>query len=291
MANPKLNLLLVEDNADDERSIREALIEIEEGGPQYGWLSSHVIAVDYLSDALHCLERARFDAVLLDLHLPDSPMVLNTLSHIQIAAPGTPVLALMDDADECLAHRLLREGAQDVLVKAEIECAPLARALRFAIERQRRCQALRAISFFDDLTGFYSRYGFTSLLHHDLLASKATGAPLTMGVLELSGLPEDTDSRDLAFIDASERLQSAFPDAALIGRLDATTFGIITFHSSEGRFRSSLAKFGRELQRVKNSLRVLGATVSVPEGGPFDLEELITEARPRFQDKAAMLAG
>ncbi len=39
--------------------------------------------------------------------------------------------------DEDLANRLLRDGAQDVLVKAELECAPLARAIRYAIERQR----------------------------------------------------------------------------------------------------------------------------------------------------------
>src|SRR5574337_844501 len=58
--------------------IRDALLEIEEYGPQFNWFKADVVAVDYLCDAIHCLERARFDAVLLDLQLPDSPLVFNT---------------------------------------------------------------------------------------------------------------------------------------------------------------------------------------------------------------------
>jgi CheY-like chemotaxis protein len=152
----KLNLLLVEDNFEDQQAIRDALAEIEECGPRYDWFSSELVAVDYLADAIHCLDRARFDAVLLDLKLPDSPVLLNTFGQVQLASPGTPVIGLIEAQDEPLVHRLLREGAQDVLVKPEIECAPLARSLRYAIERQRRARALRSISFFDELSGFYS---------------------------------------------------------------------------------------------------------------------------------------
>ena len=45
---------------------------------------------------------------------------------------------LADQPDENLANRLLRDGAQDVLLKSELECTPLARSVRYAIERQRR---------------------------------------------------------------------------------------------------------------------------------------------------------
>ncbi len=57
-------------------------------------------------------------------------------------ANGIPVVVLADEADENLAHRLLREGAQDVLVKPELECALLARSIRYAIERQRRTRPI-----------------------------------------------------------------------------------------------------------------------------------------------------
>lgn len=281
MGTQKLNLLLVEDTFEDQQMIRDALAEIEECGPRYNWLSSEIVAVDYLADAIHCLDRAHFDAVLLDLDLPDSPVLLNTFGQVQLASPGTPVIGLVDAPDELLAHRLLREGAQDVLVKCEIECGPLARSLRYAIERQRRARALRSISFFDELSGFYSRWGFISLASHDLAAARVTGAPITMAVLEIEGLPEEPENRDLLLLDVAELLQNAFADATLIGRLDATSFGLVTFRPEELEFRACLDRFHHELQRVQQGLGVIGATVSVPPTGPCDLEQLIEESRPK----------
>jgi PleD family two-component response regulator len=286
----KLNLLLVEDSLDDQQMIREALAEIEECGPRYNWFSSEVVTVDYLADAIHCLQRTRFDAVLADLKLPDSPLLLNTFSQIQLASPGMVVIALIDSEDGPLAHRLLRDGAQDVLLKSEIECGPLARTIRFAIERQRRSRSLRSMSFFDDLTGFYSRYGFMALAGHDLSAAQVTGAPVTMVVLEIEGLPSNHEQRDLLLLDVSEVLQNAYTDAALIGRLGPTSFGLVTFAPRESHFRDSLDRFGDELQQVKQGLRVLGATVSLPETGPYDLEHLLDEARPTLFPKTAILA-
>jgi len=285
VGNQKLNLLLVDDSFEDQQMIRDALAEIEEGGPRYNWLSSEIVVVDYLADAIHCLDRARFDAVLLDLDLPDSPVLLNTFGQVQLASPGTAVIGLMEAQDEPLAHRLLREGAQDVLVKREIECGPLARSLRYAIERQRRSRALRSISFFDELSGFYSRWGFTSLASHDLAAARATGAPITLGVLEIEGLPEEPENRDLLLLDVAELLQNAFADATLIGRLDATSFGLLTFRPEEVHFRSCLDRFHDELQRVQQGLRVIGATVSVPSAGPCDIEQLLEQARPKAARK------
>lgn len=286
----KLNLLLVEDSIEDQEMIRDALAEIEECGPRYNWFSSEIVAVDHLADALHCLDRARFDAVLLDLHLPDSPVLLNTFGQVQLASPGTPVIGMVDKQDELLSYRLLREGAQDVLVKHEIECAPLARSLRYSIERQRRSRALRTISFFDELSGFYSRWGFVSLATHDLAVAQATGAPITMAVVEIEGLPPETDDRDFLLLEISERLQNVFADATLIGRLDSRSFGLVTFTpDNESKFGVCLDRFRHEMQRVRKEIRVIGATISLPEAGPWDIEQLLEETRPKSQRKTLCL--
>lgn len=290
MGKQKLNLLLVEDSLEDRQTIREALAEIEECGPRYNWFSSDVVAVDYLADAIHCLQRGRFDAVLANLKLPDSPLLLTTFSQIQLASPGMVVIAIIDSEDASLSYRLLREGAQDVLLKSEIECGPLVRAIRFAIERQRRSRSLRSMSFFDDLTGFYSRYGFMALAGHDLNAAQVTGAPVTMAVIEIEGLPNNHEQRDLLLLDVSEVLQNAYTDAALIGRLGPTSFGLVTFAPMESHFRDSLDRFGMDLQQVQQGLRVLGATVTLPDTGPYDLEHLLDEARPKPLPKTAILA-
>ncbi len=130
-----LKLLLVEDDLEDEHLLSEALLEIEENRQWCNWRTSSVVPVDRLADALDCLHRDSFHAVLLNLSLPDSPTLLDSFLEVSACAGSAPILVLADEPDENLANRLLREGAQDILVKAEIECPSLARAVRHAIER------------------------------------------------------------------------------------------------------------------------------------------------------------
>lgn len=133
-----LKLLVVEDNLEDEQLLCEALIEIEENRQWCNWRAAAIVQVDQLADALDCLRRERFDAVLLNLSLPDSPALLDTFLEINACAQEAPIIVLADEPDEHLANCLLRDGAQDILLKSELECAPLARSVRYAVERQRR---------------------------------------------------------------------------------------------------------------------------------------------------------
>jgi DNA-binding NarL/FixJ family response regulator len=152
----------VEDSLEDEQLLCEALLEIEENRLWCNWRRSSILLVDRLSDALECLQRDSFDAVLLNLSLPDSSTLLDSFLEISAGAAAVPILVLADEADENLANRLLRAGAQDVLLKSEIECAPLAHAIRYAIERQRRLSAARASAFVDELTGVLPRHAHSS---------------------------------------------------------------------------------------------------------------------------------
>ena len=139
MPDPRLlKILLVEDDLEDEQLLSEAFIEIQENGQWCNWRSARVVPSGLLAEAVDCLRRDLFDVILLNLSLSDSPTLLDTFLDIHAAAQGVPIVVLADEADENLAHRLLREGAQDVLVKPELECALLARSVRYAVERQRR---------------------------------------------------------------------------------------------------------------------------------------------------------
>ena len=134
MAESKtLKLLVIEDDLEDEALLCEALIEIEEHRQWCNWRTASIVQVEQLSDALDCLRQDSFDAVLLNLSLPDSPVLLDSFLEVTTCAPGTPIVVLADEEDENLANRLLREGAQDIVLKSELECAPLARSLRYAL--------------------------------------------------------------------------------------------------------------------------------------------------------------
>jgi DNA-binding NarL/FixJ family response regulator len=62
---------------------------------------------------------------------------LDTLRRAHAAAPDTPMIVLTGLDDEALAAEAIKEGAQDYLIKGQIENRALPRALRYAIERHR----------------------------------------------------------------------------------------------------------------------------------------------------------
>jgi GGDEF domain-containing protein len=265
-----LNLLLVEDELQDELLISEALLEIEGNRQWCNWRSSAVVPVDRLADALDCLHHDSFHAVLLNLSLPDSPTLLNSFLDVAACAASTPILVLADEPDEYLANRLLREGAQDVLVKSELECSPFARAIRYAIERERRARAARASALVDDLTGVLTRDAFLTVAAH-------AGRRELVALVEIAA---DRDAREPLLIQATEVLRSVFNAHAIVGRWDQCRFCVITSGLTEAAVEAMLH-------------RAAGIVAFQFSVSPLDsndrLEEILT-AKLRPRAKIAMLA-
>ena len=115
-------------------------------------------------DAALRLETATYDAVLLDLNLPDLAG-LDAVKAALAIAPDAPLVVLSGVDDERLALETVRHGAQDYLIKGEGEGALLRRSIRHAIERKRVERELSHLAKFDSLTGLPNR-----LLFHDRLA-------------------------------------------------------------------------------------------------------------------------
>jgi len=88
-----------------------------------------------LKDGLDALSSGRFNVVLLDLMLPDSEG-RNTFEKVQSHSPHIPIVILSSLEDDSEAIRLVKEGAQDYLYKADISPGILLRSLRYAIERK-----------------------------------------------------------------------------------------------------------------------------------------------------------
>ncbi len=132
MTHPSMRILLVEDNPGDARLVREELKE--EGGGTFD-----VSCVESLAAACESICAEHFDAVLLDLNLPDSQGV-ETFSRLHERAPHLPILLLTGLEDEVLGLRAVQEGAQDFLGKGEIRGNLLARSILYAVERNRSLQ-------------------------------------------------------------------------------------------------------------------------------------------------------
>ena len=127
-------MLLVEDNPGDFRLIQEMFKE-SKANVELKWAKQ-------LSTGLANLKEEMFDVLLADLGLPDSQGI-DTFKKIHDQAPQIPVVVLTGLADDGLAMRALREGAQDYLVKGQIDSNLLIRAIRYAIERYENLEQLR----------------------------------------------------------------------------------------------------------------------------------------------------
>ena len=128
--NPPVRILLVEDNPGDVDLVREALreqrVEIDD--------------VARRAEAERLIRERRYDAVLLDLSLPDASS-MEGVRALHALAPDLPIVVLTNSGDTHGAHAVA-EGAQDYLRKGELDGGVVLRSLRYAIERQQH--SLRA---------------------------------------------------------------------------------------------------------------------------------------------------
>jgi diguanylate cyclase (GGDEF)-like protein len=133
-AVPLRSVLLIEDNAGDARLMRQMFKE-------HGAQADVLKRVSSMSEAETYLATASVDVILLDLGLADAQR-LAAVRRAHAAAPGTPLVVLTGLDDETLAAQALQEGAEDYLIKGEIETRGLMRSLRYAIGRKSMAEAL-----------------------------------------------------------------------------------------------------------------------------------------------------
>ena len=120
-------ILLVEDSDTDARVISQALVQAGEG-------CFSIARAARLNEALDRLRTETFDLVLLDFILPDSEG-LSTFLTVRKQAANVPIVALTGMSDENIAIEAVRQGAQDFLVKGQVQPKELKRAVFYAIER------------------------------------------------------------------------------------------------------------------------------------------------------------
>ena len=121
-------VLLIEDNSEDAWLIQRMLRKAR------GWVFEMEHA-DCLSAGLRRADQGDIDALLLDLSLPDS-QGLSTLVKARARFPRTPIIVLTGLEDEETGIQSLHQGAQDYLVKGQVDSNLLTRCLKYAIERK-----------------------------------------------------------------------------------------------------------------------------------------------------------
>jgi diguanylate cyclase (GGDEF)-like protein len=135
MIDKQIKVLLIEDNPADARLIQEMVEE-------KSWARFDLVCVDKLQAGLKHLANGGADIVLLDLDLPDSKG-LGTFIKVHDQEASIPIVVLTGPDDEKKGLEAVQKGAQDFLVKGQVDGDLLIRAMRYAIERQQAEEELR----------------------------------------------------------------------------------------------------------------------------------------------------
>jgi DNA-binding NarL/FixJ family response regulator len=274
MRENRLQVLIVDGDPDRVQLLEEAFGEMEEF--RYSKPAMPACTRDYALDWREAIDRCAGqtsppDAILLNVSHECTPSAEVALAAIRAASPSSAVVVLTARDDEALALGLIRLGAQDYLIETEIDCAPLGRTLRCAVERSRLNWSRQCIEMVDDLTGLYNRRGVELLgEREDRLAA---ALDLRRWSVELRmDPPASPDSRDedLYRLELAEQLNELTAAGLLAGRAANNAFVLFGLAPSAPAADAYAAQTAHKLV-TQCAARGIPVSVRVATGGNASL--------------------
>ncbi len=217
-------LLVVEQGEANDPSIATALERV--GGTRFV-----VDRAPRLATALTDLDTMRYDAIVVDLEVPDA-RGKETLEDLRLAAPSAALLVITVEDDEALALDALRDGAQDFLVKGWQDGRALARAVRYAIERKRTEHLICFMAYHDGLTGLPNRALFDDRLERALARAQRADRLLAVIFLDLDFFKAVNDTYghaegDELLAQVGRRLQDSVRGGDTVARFGGDEFVVL----------------------------------------------------------------
>jgi diguanylate cyclase (GGDEF)-like protein len=218
----RANVLLIEDNDADAELVTEFLSEVR---------NARVTRATRIEEAAHALRALTFDFVISDLGLPDAHG-LDTVRRLQPLAPDTPLIVLTGIDDEDLAVQAVQHGAQDYLVKGELDAASLRRTLRHAAERKRVYNRLVHMSRHDPLTGVNNRAGLRDRIETTLAKARRRQLPFAVLFIDLDHFKAINDTLghhagDAVLLEVAWRISQCVRTSDLVARLGGDEFAVL----------------------------------------------------------------
>jgi diguanylate cyclase (GGDEF)-like protein len=281
-------LLVIEDNPGDARLLLEMLNEQGTG-------DTELTHVECMGDAERYLATRMVDVILLDLGLPDAQGI-DTVRRARAAAPSVPLVVMTGSDDEALAAQILQEGAQDYLVKGQIETRELLRALRHAIKRKTMEETLSAekakithSAQHDFLTGLPNRMLLNDRVTQAIALAPRHKKKVALLFLDLNGFKQINDSMghstgDKLLQSVAKRLVDCVRNSDTVSRQGGDEFVVLLSEVEQSEDAAITAQ--RMLQKVgdphcidQQELRVttsIGVSVYPDDG--LDAETLLKKA-------------
>lgn len=284
MKNKRIKVLLIEDNPGDVRLIREMLAEATKEDTLS--LNVEMLSVGSLSKGLECLKKGGIDMILLDLGLPDS-QGFDTFTKVYNQIQEVPIVVMTGIDDEKLGVRAVQEGAQDYIVKGNLNANLLMRSICYALERHRLRSKLQAMSFTDELTGTYNRRGFLFLAQQQLKIARRSKREMSLIFADLDNIKWINDNfghyeGDLVLIEAANILKETFRESDIIARIGGDEFVVLAVDMCKDnvdnittQLQNTIEAHNKKEEHPYNLSISIGVATFDPEY-PCSIEELIT---------------
>ncbi|HEY3743184.1 MAG TPA: response regulator [Bryobacteraceae bacterium] len=224
-----IRVLIVEADFGEAGFLEEAVLEIAEIAPLGNWHGMQVFLASDLSEAIAQIQGEELDIVLLNPNLIGA-VGLDTFRKLKAYAPDLPFILIVDDPEELdMARKALREGAQDYLLRSELDCKPLAHSIEAAIERSRLTRALWNAFQFDEFTGMPNRSGFVYLAELVRTLLGRLDEPMRLIIAEVDGVSRGLPgSREMDVLEAADALRTCLDPGDVIGRVASRHFCVLS---------------------------------------------------------------
>jgi diguanylate cyclase len=249
-------ILLVDDNEVDRIIIKRAIVKSSK--PMV------VFEADGFSEATRLLKRQQFDCILLDYRLGDKDG-LDLIKEIHTEGlSNAPIVMLSGMDDEPTRLSCLKEGAQDFLLKSEVDTHSLVRAIRYAEERKNVTLQIRYLAQHDSLTDLPNRSLFIENVKRAVTRCHRTNALFAIIFIDLDNFKSINDTLgheagDTLLITISKRVKSVIREEDAVGRLGGDEFAVLI----EGiTTEESLIKIAQDLlATTKEPLTIANKTI------------------------------
>ncbi|HET7710881.1 MAG TPA: diguanylate cyclase, partial [Thermoanaerobaculia bacterium] len=195
-----------------------------------------------LADACDVVDAGKADVILLDLGLPDANE-LDSLTRLKDCVTEIPIIVLTGRNDESLAVEALHRGAEDYLVKGEVDAEAVLRAIRYAMERHRSVRelarvtrelqaanaTLERLTLLDPLTDLLNRRGLQQALSREISRLRREETLVLIALVDIDDFKRVNEKLghavgDIALKETADRLRFAVRATDYVGRFGGDEF-------------------------------------------------------------------